>query len=47
MELSNFLFEADMVSSAAGKILRRELRERAKRELEGQDPADQHIKAKL
>ncbi|KAF8345975.1 AMP binding protein [Amanita rubescens] len=33
--------------SAAGKILRRELRERAKRELEGQEPAEQHIKAKL
>jgi hypothetical protein len=36
-----------MVCSAAGKILRRELRERAKQELEGQDPANQLIKAKL
>ncbi|KAF9012476.1 AMP binding protein [Cyathus striatus] len=33
--------------SAAGKILRRELRERAKQELAGRDPADDIVKAKL
>jgi len=33
--------------SAAGKTLRRELRERAKAELAGLDPSDQLIKAKL
>ncbi|KAF5322581.1 hypothetical protein D9619_001914 [Psilocybe cf. subviscida] len=33
--------------SAAGKILRRELRERAKEELAGRDPADNIVKAKL
>ncbi|TFK44864.1 AMP binding protein [Crucibulum laeve] len=33
--------------SAAGKILRRDLRERAKEELAGQDPADNHFKSKL
>ncbi|KAG6884240.1 hypothetical protein C0993_000185 [Termitomyces sp. T159_Od127] len=33
--------------SASGKILRRELRERAKLELEGQDPGSDEIKAKL
>jgi len=33
--------------SAAGKILRRELRDRAKEELAGRDPHDDHINAKL
>ncbi|KAH9485035.1 4-coumarate--CoA ligase-like 7 [Psilocybe cubensis] len=33
--------------SAAGKILRRELRDKAKEELAGRDPADNNIKAKL
>jgi acyl-CoA synthetase (AMP-forming)/AMP-acid ligase II len=33
--------------SAAGKILRRELRERAKQELAGRDPAERYIDAKL
>ncbi|CAA7259028.1 unnamed protein product [Cyclocybe aegerita] len=33
--------------SAAGKILRRELRERAKEELAGRDPADDVVKSKL
>ncbi|KAF8070774.1 AMP binding protein [Lyophyllum atratum] len=33
--------------SAAGKILRRELRERAKTELAGRDPGEQEFKAKL
>ncbi|KAF8806514.1 AMP binding protein [Phlegmacium glaucopus] len=33
--------------SAAGKILRRELRDRAKEELAGKDPHDDHISAKL
>jgi acyl-CoA synthetase (AMP-forming)/AMP-acid ligase II len=33
--------------SAAGKILRRELRERAKKELAGRDPSDDNIGAKL
>ncbi|KAF8967926.1 AMP binding protein [Flammula alnicola] len=33
--------------SAAGKILRRELRERAKEELAGRDPSDDNVKAKL
>lgn len=33
--------------SAAGKILRRELRDRAKEELAGCDPGDEDIKAKL
>ncbi|GLB37767.1 putative AMP-binding enzyme C-terminal domain [Lyophyllum shimeji] len=33
--------------SAAGKILRRELRERAKTELAGRDPGDADVKAKL
>jgi len=32
--------------SAAGKILRRELRDRAKEELKGIDPSD-YVKAKL
>jgi 4-coumarate--CoA ligase len=35
------------VGSAAGKILRRELRERAKTELAGRDPGDEEFKAKL
>lgn len=33
--------------SAAGKILRRELRDRAKQELAGRDPGDEDVKAKL
>ncbi|KDR75730.1 hypothetical protein GALMADRAFT_248391 [Galerina marginata CBS 339.88] len=33
--------------SAAGKILRRELRDRAKEELTGRDPSDDNVKAKL
>jgi hypothetical protein len=33
--------------SAAGKILRRELRDLAKKELAGRDPADNLVKAKL
>ena len=33
--------------SAAGKILRRELRDRAKEELAGRDPYDDHVNAKL
>ena len=34
-------------SSAAGKILRRELREKAKAELAGADPATHYFKTKL
>ena len=33
--------------SAAGKILRRELRDQAKQELAGRDPHDDHVNAKL
>ena len=33
--------------SAAGKILRRELRDRAKEELAGRDPHDDYVNAKL
>jgi len=33
--------------SAAGKILRRELRERAKEELKGRDPSDAILECKL
>ncbi|XP_006461225.1 acyl-CoA synthetase [Agaricus bisporus var. bisporus H97] len=33
--------------SAAGKILRREIRDRAKEELRGRDPADEDVNAKL
>jgi hypothetical protein len=33
--------------SAAGKILRRELRDRAKKELAGRDPHDDYVNAKL
>jgi len=33
-----------MVDSAAGKLLRRELRDRAKAELNGADPADEYLK---
>jgi ribosomal protein S8E len=40
-------FGSHHTSSAAGKILRRELRERAKKELAGRDPSDDNIGAKL
>jgi len=36
-----------LLISAAGKILRRELRERAKEELKGIDPGEDSAKAKL
>lgn len=37
----------DKLFSAAGKILRRELRDRAKKELAGKDSYDDHVSAKL
>jgi acyl-coenzyme A synthetase/AMP-(fatty) acid ligase len=36
-----------MGGSASGKILRRELRDRAKQELAGRDPGDEDVKVKL
>lgn len=37
----------NVTHSAAGKILRRELRERAKQELAGRDPGDEDVRNKL
>ena len=37
----------DDLFSASGKILRRELRDRAKEELAGKDPYDDQLNAKL
>ena len=44
VQTSNF---CDDIFSAAGKILRRELRDRAKEELAGGDPYDDHVNTKL
>ncbi|KAJ3574536.1 hypothetical protein NP233_g1706 [Leucocoprinus birnbaumii] len=45
-EAQKIAFAQD-VKNAAGKILRRELRDRAKQELAGRDPGDEDVKAKL
>ena len=45
--LYRLLIICDDFFSAAGKILRRELRDRAKEELAGRDPHDDYVNAKL
>jgi 4-coumarate--CoA ligase len=47
VSLYRLIIMCDDLFSAAGKILRRELRDRAKEELAGRDPHDDHANAKL